>query len=117
MRASVQCNLSFESLSRATHDTLIHSVYEEKRRQNAIFVYRNELNKRELSRFHGHLARKDIAKRITVIEQHVRNRAIASTNSRFNNASIDREAAPLSPKLPWIPTLDHRIRAIMYLKS
>lgn len=47
---------------------------------------------------------KDTAKRITV-EYHVRNRAIASTRFEifFSNASIDRETAPLSPKLPCLP--------------
>lgn len=105
MRASVQSYLSFKCIARDTRHT--HNTYalrEEKRRQNGFPVCRDELGiKRENSRDStGTWRVKDTAKRITV-EYHVRNRAIASTNSRFSNASIDREAAPLSPKLPCLP--------------
>lgn len=104
MRASVQCNISFESVSRAIHTT--HTDMRRKKSRGRTHIYsrlpRRAWQKRTLAILRAPGALKDTAKGITV-EYHVRNRAIASTNSRFSNASIDREAAPLSPKLPCLP--------------
>lgn len=95
--------LFFQSVSRA-----IHTDMRKKKSGEAERLYsrlpRRDGKKRESPRDStGTWRVKDTAKKITV-EYHVRNRAIASTRIRdFSNASIDRETAPLSPKLPCLP--------------
>lgn len=110
--------LSFRKVYRARHTTHTHPDVCVRGKVEGRTQFPSAVtSKRELlSRFYGHLARKETAKRITVEYYHVRNRAIASTNFEILATLALTERPLLSLRNYLASHVGSTPRAIVYPK-